>query len=253
MKTEREPWFHFHWQSLADRPGQWKYAHGRCWLAIFSYFFRFEWTLWSNHLHAYTEVGGDEDQLQVSLAIPPFAFWLAMQVPWKSWIRRWVPERTRTMKLSMFEWSISLVLWERDGEWRRADPWWIRGASLDLKDFFLGKSKYTSTETAPQQRIRVGLDNRTYEGTAKFERATWKRPWWFTLTRDSVWINMDQGHGLPHAGKGENSYDCGDDALCGFGVNGTCVEAAIQHGIETVMEYREKYGTPASVVSVGEP
>jgi hypothetical protein len=150
------------------------------------------------------------------------------------------------MKLSMFEWSIHLGLWEHEHDWNRSDPWWVRGVHLDLKDFVLGKTKYSTTETAPQQRVRIGLDDRVYEGTAKFERCTWKRPWWFTKIRDSVWIDMDKGHGLLHSGKGENSWDCGDDALCGFGTSGTSVEAAIQHGIDTVQEYRRKYGNPVS-------
>ena len=248
MKHESEPWFQFRWQSLADdRPGRWKYAHGRCWLAIFSYFFRLEWHLWSDFWHATLELGGDEEQVQGSIAIPPFAVWFAMQTPSKSWVRRCVPERTRITKLSIFEWSIHLGLWEHEHEWNRSDPWWVRGVHLDLKDTFLGKSKYTNIETALPQCVEIHLDDRVYQGTAKFERATWKRRWWFAKTRDSVWIDMDQGHGLPHAGKGESSWDCGDDAICGFGVNGTRVEDAIQHGINLVQEYRARYGTASNV------
>lgn len=244
-KTEpREPWFHFHWQSLAEKSRrQWKYAHGRFWMTVFAYVFHVEWHLWSNHCHISADVGGDEEQLQVSCAVPPFAIWCSIQAPHrKCWLRRIVPERQREMQLSLFEWSIRLVLWGREHEWRRDDPWWVRGVHLDLKDLFLGKTKYTSTETAPQQRIEIPLDGRTYHGIAKFERCTWKRRWWFTKTRDSVWIDMVQGDGLPHAGKGESAWNCGDDALCGWGVNGTSVTDAVQHGIDTVMDYRKRYG-----------
>lgn len=238
--VEKEPWFQFRWQSLAETSRkQWKYAHGRCWIAVFSWFFRIEWHLWSNHCHLSADVGGDEEQLQFSVAVPPVAVWFAIQAPL---LRRLVPERTREMQLSMFEWSIRLVLWGREHEWIRSDPWWVRGVHLDLKDAILGKAKFTSTETAPEVPIEILLDDRIYTGTAKFERCTWKRPLWFTKVRDSVWINMDQGHGLPHAGKGENSWDCGDDALCGFGVNGSNVEEAIQHGIDTVNGYRKRWG-----------
>jgi len=243
--THEDPWFQFRWQSLAEKSRkQWKYAHGRCWLAILSCFFRLEWHLWSDHCHINADIGGDEEQLQFSIAIPPVAVWLAVESQSGSWLRRIVPERQREIQLSMFQWSVRLILWGREGEWRRPDPWYVRGVHLDLKDAFLGKSKYTSTETAPRQPIRIAIDDRIYHGEARFERCTWNRRWWFTKVRDSVWIQMDRGHGLPHAGKGTTDYNCDDDALCGWGVNGGNVQAAIQHGLDSIAERRKKYGEP---------
>jgi hypothetical protein len=50
----------------------------------------------------------------------------------------------RECSVSVHDWTLRLTPWGRWGEWRTADPWWIRGVSLNLLDAFLGRTKYTT-------------------------------------------------------------------------------------------------------------
>jgi hypothetical protein len=59
-----------------------------------------------------------------------------------------------------------------------------------------------------------------YPAHVKRERRTWKRPRWFTpLVREYWDVDVESGIRVP--GKGENSWDCDDDAIfaSSFSVN----------------------------------
>jgi hypothetical protein len=53
-------------------------------------------------------------------------------------------------------------------------------------------------------------------------------------------VKLDIPGGIPHNGKGENSWDCGDDGLWGCG--GDTVEEAIGHAVSSVLRSRRRYG-----------
>jgi DNA (cytosine-5)-methyltransferase 1 len=108
------------------------------------------------------------------------------------------------------------------GEWRAVDPWWIRGVSIDLA-------------LVP---CEVPMPEGKYPAVAKVERCTWKRPRWFGRTEIRAWLDIPKG--IPHAGKGENSWDCGDDGL--FGIGGASIDDAIENARRSVLRSRERYG-----------
>ena len=91
--------------------------------------------------------------------------------------------------------------------------------------------------------VVIPMPEGIYHGTAKIELATWKRPLWFAKTQISTSIDCPKG--IPFAGKGENSWDCGDDGLFGWGAEGDVVEHAIAHGVEIVLTNRRRYGMPS--------
>lgn len=61
---------------------------------------------------------------------------------------------------------------------------------------------------------------------------------WFKRTGQEVTLNIPKG--IPFAGKGENSWDCGDDGL--FGIGGDSIDDAIRRAQEAVTERRRRYG-----------
>lgn len=127
------------------------------------------------------------------------------------------------------------------GTHKRAPKW--RDFSLDLIDLFLGRAVYTSTTLKDGIAVEIPLPEKTYPATAKLETATWKRPRWpFTTRRESVWLEIPSP-GLPFAGKGENSYDLGDDGFYGLGSDSLSIPKAIGHAVTATLERREKYGT----------
>jgi hypothetical protein len=210
------------------------------------------WTIgWEWHWPAFdfsvgVDVGG-ENEITCSLCVPPLSFYLSIEIPYRSWVRKLLPDEPFESRIGIHHWAVWINPCSRQHEWRRDDPWWIRGIVFHIDDFFLGRHRHSLVEPRASERIVIELDGREYHGTAKFERRTWKRPRWFAFTRESTIITMDPGHGLPHAGKGENGWDCGDDALCGWGVDGFDVPKAIGHGIESVLERRRRYGRPSKI------
>jgi len=189
----------------------------------------------------------DDDRILMTFCVPGFSLYFGFSPPFTSRITTWLPEDDRECRIAIHDWAVWVNPWSKPNEWSRKDPWWVRGLTFHIDDFILGRTKCSSSEVKPPVRVVIDLDGHQYHGTAKFERATWKRPRWFAKVRESVWIDMDHGHGLPHSGKGENSWDCGDDALCGWGNNGLSVGEAIGVGISKVLKYRERYGRPFTV------
>lgn len=248
---------YFHWQNLNDKKFSrqgWGLFHGRAWLTLADTKFHTEWHLKSKSFHVGLEFGGNwrDDDILWSFAVPPVAFYFGVSFPFKSRIKRLFPKKPRECKIAIHNWALWINPWSDPLEWKSHDPWWRKGITIHFPDLLLGKVNYTNGEVKPQQRIEIELDGRIYRGTAKFEHSKWKRPLWFAHECDSTRIEMDRGHGLPHSGKGENSWDCGDDAVCGWGCDGHNIPKAIAKGIELVLGYRRKYGRPSKTPSEAE-
>jgi len=77
----------------------------------------------------------------------------------------------------------------------------------------------------------------SYTGTAKHARRTWKRRF---STKVSDGFEIELRTGIPFPGKGENSWDQGDDAYYGFG--GATIESAVEHIIADTIKARERHG-----------
>jgi len=115
---------------------------------------------------------------------------------------------------------------------------------LRLLDLVLGTKVYAKEELR-REKVAIPLDGREYEGVWTLTRETWKRPRWLfnSHTRVGSWIDVE--HPPAFAGKGENSWDCGDDAIFGCGSNGLTPALAVGDYIKAVLRERERYG-PAS-------
>lgn len=250
----------FHWQNLNEKPlGQhgWGLRKGRCWWNFGDHnSIGLEWVIPDTKCGFSFEVGaGDSDQgWHFSIHLPLlFSFYLGLD------FRLWAPldhsferdgktywlHQHREFAFSIYDWSIRLTPWGRSGEWRRDDPWYVRGVHLDVKDFLLGRTKYTSEVVKAPFGITIPMIEGPYEATATLERFTWKRPRWRARTR-LIWkAEMSRpGNGIPFPGKGENSWDCGMDGLFGWSAesrNGEDIEKLIAHGVESVLNSRRRY------------
>ena len=183
-------------------------------------------------------------------ALPGLAIWLSFDgcglwqpkakhiFTWDNNREVWLTDR-RECGISMHDWTIRINPWSRWGEWRTVDPWYVKGLSFDLKRL-LGKQRYVTETIKAGIPIEIPFAEGVYKATAKFEICTWKRPLWFAHTRR--YTSVDVPKGLPFSGKGENSWDCGDDGLFGYSVEGHDLEKAIAHGVESVLKSRRKYG-----------
>lgn len=214
--------------------------------------FHTEVNWWTHFCHLNVEV--TDEGWKFSIAVPPVAIWLCLDgfglwqpkrkhvFTWDNNREVWLTDR-REFNLAVHDWTIRFVPWGRWGEWVTADPWWIRGVSFNLPDVLLGRHRYARETVRRDMQVPIPMPEGCYWGTASFERATWKRPRWFRMTRLST--KVDVAKGVPFAGKGENSWDCGDDGLFGYSVEGHDLDKASAHGVEVVLSQRRKNGMPS--------
>lgn len=211
-------------QNLSDgRLPLWR--HGRTW--IFGYRFAIEWLLPGKALGVSIDLGG------FSIRTPLASLYVSST-------RR---ESFGARELSIY-WNDG-CLWichpfERDGglEVRSSDPWWKKAICLHVVDWLIGRARYEDVKELPFEAI-VPMPEGSYKAIATPSRATWRRRWyWPDRVRDSVWLEIPGG--IPHSGKGENSWDCGDDGL--YGIGGDTIEDAIANAVRTSLRNRRRYG-----------
>lgn len=235
-KGDRKVWFHS--QNLnEDRHGRPKGLpyEGRCWLNTPRGEFKFAWHLWNKALRFSVQSDADSGGVQLGWALPPASFWFTAPVPF----RKPDYEHTNYLSLSVHD---SSLWWQFGGnsfgDWSRDTPKWKHG-NFNFGDFFLGDVKYT--EGSPEiQKVKIPMPEGAYDATVTLREDRWERPRWKTLRLRRA--SVDVPLGIPFPGKGENSWDCGEDAVFGLSCCADTVEEAIGKQVETVLRNRRRYG-----------
>ncbi len=215
----------------------------RGWLYIGKHSFHLQVVRHRGSYGAAIKWGGQETLLAGNLIA-----WLGIFWSWSppfSWNRRvpWSGKYNEIEREIALSWHGG-ILW-----WRFLCP--TMGSSRDrfhhefhIGDWLLGRPVYTREllESDIPVSITVGQwpEDGPYTGTAQRWHCEWKRRF-STLRRDDVMVSMNPP-GLPLPGKGENSWDCDDDGIYGFG--GLTLESAIEHAIASVKRDRLRYGGP---------
>lgn len=202
-------------------------------------------------------VGTDDDGWNFAVRVPPLALCLSFDgfglwQPHKTCIATWdnnreftIPDR-REFDFYISDWRVQFTPWGKWGEWVAADPWWIRGVSVDLTRLVFGPWQGSHADVG-QVNVTIPMPEGDYRGVVTIQHWTRGHRRWFKRHTTEAWLDIPKG--IPHAGKGENSWDCGDDGL--FGIGGDSVEDAIRRAQESVMRDRKRYGN-ASVVAIRE-
>lgn len=206
---------------------------------------------WHRFCHAGVSV--NDEGWNLSLACPPLFFHLSLDgfpiwrpqrkciATWDNGREFWLTDQ-RESRVAIFDWKLWINPWSKSMEHVSADPWWVRGVTVDFKRIVIGETAYICEQTAPTFTVQIPMPEGFYAAEFTPQRQTWKPRRWFATVRKSFDINIPKG--IPFAGKGENSWDCGDDGLFGMGADGT-VEEAIAKVRDTVMERRRRYGSPS--------
>jgi hypothetical protein len=153
---------------------------------------------------------------------------------------------TRVFQIAWHDGTLWSSIWEKSGHWSSSDPWWMHG-NFNPKNFLLGRNKYSS-EVVEEKRTVIPMPEGSYPATVKLERCTWKRPRWpRPLYRYSTEITPDQF--IPVPGKGENSYDCGDDGVWSqtgpaSGPESEWTTEAVAGIVKSALRSRERYAGP---------
>lgn len=148
--------------------------------------------------------------------------------------------------------------WIRQDGWDSRDPKWRRGpVHLRIVDWLISRQR-CEVVTEPVPDVVIPMPEGCYRAQAKRETRTWRRRWYWPLRRRvDVWLQIPGG--IPFAGKGENSWDCGDDGI--WGIGGGTVEDAIANAVGSALRSRRRHGhdskgtgrEPRCVVNAGQP
>lgn len=157
--------------------------------------------------------------------------------------RRWGAELGR--KMFEFYWGCE----DKFGNWENGPHiccfWWDR-----LIDFMFGKRVHlTERQTRSWQLINdtIPMPEGEYPAVFTYETRIWYRPRSpFRIVRYAT--DIDIPIGIPFSGKGENSWDCGEDGLYGCGISskrkedGHDVPRAKAYARDAALKDREKRG-----------
>ena len=235
------------------KKGNWR---GYLWLGQFCLSLEVS-TRWRSGFIARWGYGGQERFLTWCLAIPRLMFLhAAIETPFK-WhrLRPWdgkYGEAHREFGVGATNGVLRLYFGhDAMGTWYGTHGrwgWFTRGICKNLEvalfrvEWITGKNRYTREvlEAGIPVTVEVGQwTGDTYHGTAERAHSTWKNRF-RTIERDDYTISMTEG--IPFPGKGENSWDCGDDAYYGFG--GSTIDKAVANIVTATIQDRTRHGGP---------
>lgn len=257
-----------HWQNLnEDREGKVKGSilrEGRAWFRPFGYGsnrrqveFEWSWRFWTDFWALEVEVGSgdcnDGIAFWIAFGLLSFHFEIQHILP-KAYIERGRQRALKTewMGYEYMAWprktgigfhdqTIWFAIWNWDAGWDHRQPKWMNFNFCPV-DFLLGKTIYTSKSlTDFPKRKRVLMPEGLYPVDVTLTEDTWKRPRWpwpHVVRRAQIECPIP----IPTPGKGENSWDCGEDATYGLTCPASTINEALSMLKESVMQDRERYG-----------
>ena len=224
-----------HWQNLNDPDSEGRrrrWLHGRTWVGGWS----IEWCLPDSFALSLTFQMPGLHFAGAHLSLCLFGLYLSHSRRDFGGIRR--------VNFSWHDGTLRFTPWSREMEWRATDPWWVKGLSFNPSDFLLGKQRHAHTVHGDYQDVLIPMPEGCYPARMRPEERTWKRPrWpWWPFTVRHLYMEIELPGGIPFEGKGENSWDCGEDGLWGCSSSSWSVEKAVGHVVETVLKDRKRYG-----------
>ena len=238
---------HWHWQDLNEARRYWR--HGRAWL----YFGRereaypsqktigVEWAIgaWAGWSLMFTHSAEERDyQLNVSIGF------MALYINLSGFRAYNAMQRTVFGKQTGFYYfeDYFALKWNcDDSSWSSTTgPAHGKAWGFIPSNFFLGRAVYNS-EVLDQIRCQLSMPENRYPCTVNLTLDTWKRPRWPWPKRiRRATIVMDTP--VPTPGKGENSWDCDEDATYESTLPAATAGEALTKLRASIMARREKYG-----------
>jgi hypothetical protein len=149
-------------------------------------------------------------------------------------------ERELRVALSREDHAVTWNFWLENSSWYSDDPKWRRGRWSPV-DALLGQQQY-SNEVLSTHDVVIPMPEKAYPATVTLQRATWRRTRFPFLAKSIDRANIDVPGGIPHEGKGENAWDCGEDATYSMTCPAGGLAEAIGKMVESVTRDRLRYG-----------
>ena len=179
-----------------------------------------EWNLFSSRCAAEIDIDpyGDGHEVLLHLGLFPVDLYLHASNPTlKKFAERLVRQPSdlgdsysgRNLGIRVFEWSLWWSLWVDVGGWTRDRPRWRQG-NFNTVDALFGSRKH-SARLLERRDIEIRMPEGAYKGVCEMKEEAWKRPRW-PFPKYIVRAHIEMTDPIPIPGKGENSWDCGQDA-----------------------------------------
>lgn len=258
-----------HWQNLNTR---WAgnneevigslLRHGRAWFHTRSGddrerrdLFHIEWTLLSRRPSSWSlsfDVFAGDSERDILMAVSAgrlFSFYFILEdvIP-----RKWAKNHTwsHNTGVTWMEGSLHLQLYSCsndcyycDGYKDHPQRWTGWSKWIDFRELLFGRNDYKS-EVIETHSAEVPMPEGSYPAKVEIHRDVWTRRRWpfrlFPLVKITSRIEVE--HGVPVPGKGENSWDCGEDAIFSTGSDTPTVAAAVSAIVSSALRSRESYG-----------
>jgi hypothetical protein len=168
-------------------------------------------------------------------------------------LARLLPRCDNSFRFYWHNFGLWLSFWGNDWESGYKDPWWRKMYHLDFPDLLLGKAVYSNEKGERFEHVIIPMSEANYRATMTFETSTWKRPRWLPRVRQYTHIEVENNRAPEFPGKGENSWDCGNDSIWAMSTEGHSIPKAVGGYVAAVLENRLKRGGIKSLVGTTEP
>lgn len=149
-------------------------------------------------------------------------------------------ERRDDVKVG-FSWFEDHLTWELFNVSEHMQSDGKRRGSLFVMDALFGRTAYANEKIGPPVQAVACFPEGQYTLTLQREVSTWKRQRWpWSYVRKSVDITLEKPPEFH--GKGENSWDCGPDAIYGMSSEGHRYEDAVAAYTKAVLRERSRRG-----------
>ena len=185
--------------------------------------------------------GGDgDDAVTVGFRGWPIILWLSVSPPFK-YRKNWKHRETELM----FDGDVVQLSLGAD-PWCWPTPYGWTGR-WSVRDFLLGAHVYRE-DSNPRvfDTLPIVMPERTYFWKGTIQQDSWKRPRWFRKTISRAHLDCQDGEQIPFPGKGENAWDCGEDASFGMTCPAETSTEACRAVHDSVMESRTRHGSGES-------
>lgn len=248
---------YFHSQNIKKEDRENCFIHWRCWFRFgkkdqneFTFYINSPSKFWHIDIDL-CENGWGEEAIGFSIACPLFYIAIGFHNPTLYKLLEKITKRRnqkytqgRSIGISFHSSALWVKLWEDQLEWRHDDPKWWK-FTIHFDDLLMGKSKCTR-ELISSGITKINMPEGNYGARYKVEKFIYSRSRW-PFKRVREYIDFDIPVGIPHEGKGENSWDCGMDATFGIGVEWRGnVHEAVKEVAMRCLSSRQKYGALSS-------
>lgn len=184
--------------------------------------------------------GDSERDLGFSVHLGFAHFWLTFEnvlnrwggYPRHSWAHTW--------GVTLFEDHLNFQIHNAGSDCYDCKGWkgWHKG--FFVSNLIFGRTKHEQKVLSVHEAV-VPMPEGNYPATVKIVEDSWKWSRW-PWPKVRLASEIEVKGGVPFPGKGENSWDCGEDAIISTGSSTPTVAGAVGAMVSSVLRNRERYG-----------